>query len=280
MSLETVPPEIHNQIFSYLTDIHARPHPFHHPNRPPAFPAVNPKDEVASHAYLTVALVSRALNFAIESFAQHMLAIIRPADIPPAESSKPASTLFSYRRRLLKAATKARCIICLTDVNVVVNGEIREWKFNACKRCLYRFFTTCINELGAEYDYFVPMERLIPNCIPVVHLRYPSGKCGAVFERADVQALASSIYLSDELVGDRVLASKLPMVIESYNDKIPFHISISANRFPEVRKTRDHQDDKKLLVVYREHLRWLYRLDERCVLAFPDYVTQRRSNDL
>ena len=65
-SLESIPQEILHNIFFHLTDIIPRPHPLHHPSRPPAFPKISGneifKDGAPEHPYLTVALVNIAFN--------------------------------------------------------------------------------------------------------------------------------------------------------------------------------------------------------------------------
>ena len=130
MSLETVPQEILDNIFSYLTESQPRPHPLHYPVRLPVFPQIS-KDQLftadgkLTHVYNDIALVSRKLRLAIEAYAKHLLSISVSADDVCVTDecfytawegmlASPHIRNFSFRVLLCYVASaKAVCIFCL-----------------------------------------------------------------------------------------------------------------------------------------------------------------------
>ena len=222
-SLDSLPQDILDNIFLHLTDVQPRAHPSYQRPRPPEFPTLYPLQRLGRRyyqlsfvrplSYLAISHVSRALNFAIECFAQHMLAIIGWTDSYSWDPSPP----FTFRMLLLEAMSKKRCFFCLTDAGIVYNIH----RVQYCDTCNTRFMEGSIDGVGVIKKYFVLRESLSTFCTPIIagaHVELPASW---VFKEADVWAAVKAMFARGEMEMDENLVEKIRRAKAVANDDWP-----------------------------------------------------------
>jgi hypothetical protein len=186
-TFETMPPEVHFQIFSYLSTATLGPNFFPHLLTSAVGPphlswstigrwrprTHTPWNRIGTHPFQHLSASSKALRNAVKAYCEHRLQHLLTAR-PPGKGPK---TPFPspYCRYYLRYMAE-RCTFCYTMVTSEGYGGV-EFTIPVCRECKVKFpLTRMLTWEHVEAEYELSLEELKTNCewAPIEETIYPT----------------------------------------------------------------------------------------------------------
>jgi hypothetical protein len=261
-TLETLPPEVHFQIFSYLSTATLRPLPSMTKMLGITETVWN---EIDIHPLHQLSATSKTLRTVVESYSEHRLQHLLTVRAPGKGPSTPFAPPYcsSYLRYMAQ-----RCTFCyeraVSDDRLIAYGAV-DLTIPVCDRCRGKFpcsrriaWAGSYWEKGAKQKYELPLEELKANCTwsRVVSCGHPldSEEPG---DEAEGHTYRGTTYVFDEREIQRYVKKR-------YGDLDTFFAAIEKKRW-----------DKKLEMARMEkQRRWAREEIERRIAASEPLVKQ------